>query len=487
MGRTRKTSWSNEYIPRFPTFIALRTSRYHEYRSSKKDNRLGIIMDRHVALFPGTTTPPPPGALADHVSHYPGIERMLGEIDGVSRAATGSGIAQYLTTGTSSPSELGPEQHYLSLMAVALSAFHVLTENGVEPYALVGQSIGELWAFIAAERLSVTEGAELACRRSKILTEFGWAGAMMPINAPASRVQYIVELVNDPYFVIAGFNSPRQTVVSGPRDAVALARNLVNSLGWAHTQIDVPHPTHSPAVVPAAKTFQQTGCHLPSRSLRWRILSPQLRRWLTEDDDPVSTIAYAMSHPVYLHEAVSTLAEQDATSFVHCGVNEFFEKMVAECCPAVPITSPLSSPDYRPVDIRPNTNGVGPQNTIHLPSHANGTGPSLVDIPMRTDLQVSTDSQPPGKTSMDKGTVIEQLRNLYAEKLGYPEEVLTDDAHLERDLGIESIRQTQLLEQAGEMFDVNIFQGRIRLLDYPTLDAIADDILQAKQYVGAVQ
>ncbi len=64
-----------------------------------------------------------------------------------------------------------------------------------------------------------------------------------------------------------------------------------------------------------------------------------------------------------------------------------------------------------------------------------------------------------------------ELRSMYAKVLEYPEEVLTDDAEFEADLGIDSLRQNELLAQAFASYGLTT--DDVRATEWPTLAAVA--------------
>ncbi|MEV7229753.1 phosphopantetheine-binding protein [Polymorphospora sp. NPDC051019] len=82
---------------------------------------------------------------------------------------------------------------------------------------------------------------------------------------------------------------------------------------------------------------------------------------------------------------------------------------------------------------------------------------------------------------MDKADVLAELRTIYAEALEYPKEVLTPDAHLEAELGIDSLKQTELLNRVTEHF------GMERVPDdgVETLDRIATAVLASARRTGS--
>jgi acyl carrier protein len=63
---------------------------------------------------------------------------------------------------------------------------------------------------------------------------------------------------------------------------------------------------------------------------------------------------------------------------------------------------------------------------------------------------------------------------LYAQVLEYPEEVFEDLAELEADLGVDSVKQTELFARVAEMFGLGMRPDGFRVADYPTFGAVVD-------------
>jgi acyl carrier protein len=79
--------------------------------------------------------------------------------------------------------------------------------------------------------------------------------------------------------------------------------------------------------------------------------------------------------------------------------------------------------------------------------------------------------------------VIARLRTAYAAALDYPESVFTDEADLEADLGIDSVKQTELLARISDESGVLVALADIGLAELATLGRIADAIV-ARHPVG---
>jgi acyl carrier protein len=72
--------------------------------------------------------------------------------------------------------------------------------------------------------------------------------------------------------------------------------------------------------------------------------------------------------------------------------------------------------------------------------------------------------------------VLDRLRALYGEALDYPLDVLTETAHLEADLGVDSLKQTALLAEVADVFKLTGERGQLAPAKFPDLGKIADHL-----------
>ena len=137
-----------------------------------------------------------------------------------------------------------------ALGAVSLGAWRVLEGFGVRADLFAGHSYGELTALCAAGRLSEDDFFALSCLRGRLMAECP-GGAMLAVHASPEEIRAVL----DPGalgLTVANKNAPRQTVLSGPADAIASAEAALSARQVRASRLPVSAAFHSPAVVPAA-------------------------------------------------------------------------------------------------------------------------------------------------------------------------------------------------------------------------------------------
>ncbi len=294
--------------------------------------------------MPGTVAAPRGGVLRDLHDRYETVRDALSRID---KAAAGLGLPDISTrliedNGTSD--RRGPEVQYLEIFAVSLATHHMLVAEGIQPIAIVGQSIGELWALAAAGHLPVEDAARLAVARSQALTRQSWRGKMLAVGVDGRRAESLAGLIDHPHLVLACENAPRQSVISGPEELIRHVERVADALGWPSLPLDVPHPTHTPAMAQAARDLRATAPRAAYGSGRWRVRSPWLGRDVG-DDDPVDLVAGALTARVRMLQTVRELHAAGADVFVECGEWPVVTKFVEASIPGVRCLVPLGESD----------------------------------------------------------------------------------------------------------------------------------------------
>ncbi|WP_346168294.1 acyl carrier protein, partial [Streptomyces javensis] len=78
-----------------------------------------------------------------------------------------------------------------------------------------------------------------------------------------------------------------------------------------------------------------------------------------------------------------------------------------------------------------------------------------------------------------------ELRTLYAEALEYPEDVFEDEVQLEAELGVDSVKQVELLSRVSSRYGLPPRESGFRLATYNTMGKITDFVLQQLNDHGA--
>ncbi|MEU8709991.1 type I polyketide synthase [Streptomyces sp. NPDC048565] len=133
-----------------------------------------------------------------------------------------------------------------ALFAVGVSLSRLWASLGVRPSAVVGHSQGEFAAAVAAEALSLTEGARVVSLRSRVLRRMATRGGMGWVNRSVDEVHE--RLAGYPALGVAAVNGPMSTVVSGATDELDQLLSVWESEGARVRRVPINYGSHSALV-----------------------------------------------------------------------------------------------------------------------------------------------------------------------------------------------------------------------------------------------
>lgn len=81
-------------------------------------------------------------------------------------------------------------------------------------------------------------------------------------------------------------------------------------------------------------------------------------------------------------------------------------------------------------------------------------------------------------TALTQEQILAELAEMYATALEYPQEVFTADVALEAELGVDSVKQTELMARVSDKYNLPPHPADFRLSNYPTLGHIAAFVIE---------
>ncbi|MGW0875534.1 SDR family oxidoreductase [Streptomyces sp. NPDC002740] len=236
-----------------------------------------------------------------------------------------------------------------ALGVAGLAAHAVLTAAGVRPDMAAGHSYGELVALCAAGALSPETLLDLSAERAAAILEAAGAtgstgsggsagsaggdpGAMAAVAAGADKVARALEATRAPdSVVVANRNSPEQTVISGPTDAVAETVRLLREAGLGAKRIPVACAFHSPLVAGAADRFAEALAARPVHAPEFPVWSNRTAAPYPADADGVRAgLAAQIAAPVAFAEQIEAMYAAGARIFVEAGPGSVLTRLVGQ-------------------------------------------------------------------------------------------------------------------------------------------------------------
>ncbi|MEQ0565883.1 type I polyketide synthase [Amycolatopsis sp. NEAU-NG30] len=368
----------------------------------------------------------------------------------------------------------------------SLAALRVLRSFGIEAATATGHSLGELTALHWGGALDERGLLDLAKVRGKVMatTTGDGTGAMAGIAASPGRVE---ELGLGDEVVIAGYNAPEQTVISGPAEAIDRIVARAKAQGVGATRIKVSHAFHSPAVEPAANAMTERLGEFTFTRLERPVVSTVSGDVLHAAENLPELLRDQIVLPVRFREAAAKVAER-SDLVVEVGPGRVLTGLFEEIAPETPVLAV----DTDNASLQALLRVVGAAFALGAPVSVDALFEGRVVRALPADGEFSFLASPceaapsidselaaelaaeraqaaeadAAAADGDSGSTLDLLRKLAAERVELPLEAVTADTHPLDDLHLSSITVGQLVN------DVTRALGRPALEGMPNFATV---------------
>src|SRR5699024_2146665 len=139
--------------------------------------------------------------------------------------------------------------------------------ENIKPQMTAGHSLGEYSALVASDVLSLEEALSLVQTRGRLMEEAypkGKGTMAAVLGMKESAIQETVKNIDNNEIVdIANLNWPGQIVISGSKQGIEQASNLLKEAGAKRVlPLNVSGAFHSRLMRPAKETFQHSLDHV---------------------------------------------------------------------------------------------------------------------------------------------------------------------------------------------------------------------------------
>ncbi|XP_035705542.1 phenolphthiocerol synthesis polyketide synthase type I Pks15/1 isoform X2 [Folsomia candida] len=151
-----------------------------------------------------------------------------------------------------------------SIFCVELCLLRLWQSWGVHPDAVVGHSLGEFAAAVAAGMISPTDALTLVVTRSKLIDALPRAG-MLVVGAELNTTLDAMDKAfknEKKWLDIAAVNSPTQTVLAGPTDIIAEFKLYCDNNEIRTHVLDASHAFHSRLMDPMIAAYEKVAATL---------------------------------------------------------------------------------------------------------------------------------------------------------------------------------------------------------------------------------
>ncbi|MDJ0849978.1 MAG: beta-ketoacyl synthase N-terminal-like domain-containing protein, partial [Myxococcota bacterium] len=211
-----------------------------------------------------------------------------------------------------------------AVLAVDAALTRLLASYGITPDFVMGHSLGEYGALVAAGALPFADALEAVAARGREMADLTVPdnGLMAAVIAPLEKIERVVAGV-DGNVVVANVNSRSQAVIGGATEAVEAANRAFAEEGIDTIPLPVSHAFHTSIVAPASE---------PLRNVlgRLRLAPPEIPLVgnvhgtlypVGPDAVPkmIDLLGQQVASPVQFVKGLETLYDEGARVFVEVG------------------------------------------------------------------------------------------------------------------------------------------------------------------------
>ncbi len=200
---------------------------------------------------------------------------------------------------------------------------------------VAGHSLGELTALTAAGAMEFADGLRLVRERGRLMrlagerNPGGMAAVLKADEADVERACREASAQVGQPVQIANYNSPGQVVISGHRDALEKATDLLRAQGIRRIiPLAVSIAAHSPLMAVVMKEFRSAVDATAMRAPRVPVVANISARPLLDVSEIRDELAGQLTWPVRWVASVQWMLEQGVTRFLEVGPKDVLTKLI---------------------------------------------------------------------------------------------------------------------------------------------------------------
>lgn len=221
-----------------------------------------------------------------------------------------------------------------ALFALEYALAELWRSWGVEPAVVMGHSLGEYVAACVAGVFSLEDGLKLVAERARLMQALTRRGAMAVVFADHDQVASRLFPFQD-QIAVAAINGPRNTVLSGERDALHPVLQRLEAEGVMSHPLAVSHAFHSPLMDPMLPEFEQVAFQVHFEAPRIPLIANLTGKKMQPGEIPDADFWLRQTREtVQFAAGMHSLVGESYDVFVEIGPTNTLLSMGKHCFPA---------------------------------------------------------------------------------------------------------------------------------------------------------
>ncbi len=214
-----------------------------------------------------------------------------------------------------------------ALYVIETLSFLEYINSAAPPTYCIGHSLGEYSALFAAEVFDFETGLRLIKKRGELMAKSTEGSMLAVINLPLERLIALLQLHHLDTIDCANLNSPKQTVLSGPANDIAQAKQVLSTEAKKCIILPVSGAFHSRYMHDAAQEFAEF-------IVPFEFKAPSIPVIANISVQPYSAenikenLVTQIDHPVRWSETINYLHQQGETEFIEIGPGNVLTRLL---------------------------------------------------------------------------------------------------------------------------------------------------------------
>jgi uncharacterized metal-binding protein/malonyl CoA-acyl carrier protein transacylase len=296
----------------------------HDLGFLRKQGVFPVTLDpsiRTAAVFPGQGMQYP-NMLREVAARFPIVENTLAQADAKYEQLCGRSLRPTFWVKNPETYEDRDEDIPCALFVVNCALFNLVQAYGLSVDAVMGQSISDISALVAAGVLSMGEGLEIVHERNSSILSLNLEdpGCMTSLLCSPEKAGQLIKRL-DGRTVIAAYNSPSACIISSGRDQADTLMELCNREGIRANPVKISCAYHSQIISGAEPRYQHKVDTLSFKRPRCDLVSSITGRSMLDMSSAEigRDLLDQLTKPVHVRQAINTLYESGVRLFVECG------------------------------------------------------------------------------------------------------------------------------------------------------------------------
>ncbi|TQS36404.1 hypothetical protein Golomagni_03148 [Golovinomyces magnicellulatus] len=181
------------------------------------------------------------------------------------------------------PKDHSPIATQLALLIIEIALTNFWKQLGIIPSVVIGHSLGEYAALVAAGVISATDAIFLVGKRAEIIVSTCEAGSHAMLSIRAS-VEMVDKIAGGLQYEIACINSATDIVIAGTQQDIQLIQQLMGQKGLKCVRLALPFAFHSSQLDPMLDLFEEQARNITFHTPKIPVISTLLAKCVNDGE-----------------------------------------------------------------------------------------------------------------------------------------------------------------------------------------------------------